>query len=371
MTAASVPRRELPIRWIGFAAAALLGIVFVIQLPFFFAWGSHFPLSYAFNYGWTLVVLLLVTSWTRTVPLRLLAVAWFVGVYPVIGAMLLVGHPIAGLFGLENAVIPGFILPLTEELIKPIPILLLFWWVSRRGLWQLSATDGMLIGFMIGAGVAFHEDMMFGRVFGSGPTGWPPLSFAFPTVYSFRGVVGAYHDIWLALIGLAIGAAFLLRHRTRLAWTLPAAAWVIVFTDHWTNNYGIDPNAGEPFLAIATALRALLLGGALVPILLVVGLALALGAELALVHSVGRRDRIFQSAGVESFLEAARDLPRGAWRRLQALREYARRRRGAYYSIWSQPSGQHDPSAVQTMIRSLYTRAQAAAIPGPVRRGAE
>lgn len=363
MSAASIRPRDSAGRWIGWAAAALLLVVFLSQLPFFFAWGSHFPLSYAFNYGWALVVLLVVTSFTRTVSLRLLAAAWFVGVYVVIGAMLLVGLPFATVFGLGAAVIPGFILPLTEELIKPIPILLLFWWVARRGLWQLSATDGMVVGFMIGAGAAFHEDMMFGRVFGSGP-GETPLSWLFPTIFSFRGVMGSYHELWLALIGLAIGAAFLLRQRTRLAWILPVAAWLVVFTDHWTWNYIIDPNAGEPFLALATGLRGVLLDGALVPILLVLGLALTLGAELALLRVMGNRDRLFRSVGVETFIGALRDLPQGGWRRLQALREYARLRRAAHYAIWATETRGAAPAADVMAARLAGLAIRAGLAPG-------
>jgi hypothetical protein len=368
MTAASVRRRELPIRWIGLAAAALLALVFLSHLPFFFAWGAEYPLAYAFNYGWMLAILLLATAWTRTVPLRVLALAWFVGVYPVTGLILLFGVPLLETFGYEHAVLPGFLLPLMEELIKVVPILLLFWWTSRHAPWQLSATDGLLLGFMVGAGVAFHEDMMFGRTTGAG-LGATPLSWILPTLYHEAGRTTAYHEVLLGLVGLAIGAAFMLRHRTPLAWVLPAVAWLLAFTEHWTWNYSIDPVAGEPFLTIATGLRTLLLDGTLVPALLLVGTIVAVAGETAVARSMSARDRLFATPSTSRMLDAVR-AGRHALPRVQALREYSRRLRSAHYAVWAARGRELDAATVSEVVDALALRASAAGLAPRILPGA-
>lgn len=369
MTAASVPRRQFPIHWIGWAATALLIVVFVIQLPFFFAWGSHFPLSYAFNYGWAFVILAAVTAMTKTVRIRMLVAFWFVGVYLLIGVVLLIGVPLLQAFGPTTAAIPGFVLPLLEELVKPLPIIGLFAFAARRRYWELSASDGALLGFMAGAGFAFHEDMMFGRVWGSGP-GDTPLSWIFPTLYSFRGVTSPYHEIWLALVGLALGAAFMLRTRTRLAWVIPIGAWLIVFTEHWTGNYLADPFAAEPIVSVASTLNGFVLGGLLSSTLLVIGLIIAVGAEFRILKWMTARDRLFRPVALREMAQAAQAVRSTGWRRLQALRDYERRRRSALYTLWiAQPV--EEAADASAMGNALVGLAQRAALTPRTARAAE
>lgn len=320
--------------WAGWVTLALVVAVFVVQLRFFLAWGTGIIWPYVINHAWILAWLLVVTTFTRTVPLRLLAAFWFVGVYTTLAIVLFVGGPITGLFGLSNALVPGLLLPLVEELVKPLPVLAFFWYMVRRG-WQPGPSDGLLIGFVIGAGFAFHEDMMFGRVWGSGLQTATPLSALFPTISYFRGTMAAYHDAWLALIGLAIGAAFLLRGRSRLAWALPAAAWLIVFTDHWTGNYLASASSGEALVGLARAMRGLGPDGALPVMALAGGIVVAVAAELLILRSVARHDALFPSPRAADLAGALRGLQRREVRRLQALREYARLRRSTHFTVWA------------------------------------
>ncbi|HUH16541.1 MAG TPA: PrsW family glutamic-type intramembrane protease [Methylomirabilota bacterium] len=353
--------RPLPTRWLGWASAALLAIVFFLHLGFFFAWGSGIVWIYAIHFGWVALWLLAVTSFTRTVGLRMLTAFWFVGVYPATALVLLMGRPVAEVFGLSNAVVPGVLLPMGEELVKHLPVLLLFWFAARRNRWQLSATDGLVLGFMVGAGFAFHEELMFGRASGSG---WDatPFSWLFPTIWSFRGEASAYQDVWVALVGLAIGAGFMLRTRMRRAWTLPVAAWLIVFIDHVTWNSLGGAHATGVGATVANVLRALMLDGALPIIALVVGIALAVFWELGIARSMGRRDSVFPAIPLHAFVEAAQAAPRGDWRHLQAMREYARRRRSAYYSLWIWEPVGADPAAINALRSELYALAQEAGV---------
>lgn len=320
--------RRWPLIWR--AAAALTLLIFFWQAPFFVrdldqVW------SQLLHHGYILAWMLLVTSFTRTLPLRTLAAFWFVGLFPVMALVLLITRPMDSLLGGELG--KFYFGPLVEELIKPLPVVaFLAYRVWRKG-WQLSATDGLLLGFVVGSGFAFHEDAGYGRVWGDGfaRTQWSAL---FPTIDGFRGQVMPGHDSLSALVGLALGFAFLYR-RYRLAWTVPLAVWLIVIAEHITGNLrDISGRAS----ALAELIRDLLLDGQLPFAILVSGIVVTVLLEWLVLRSIARRDPLFPPIPVTDFLGALRQRSTGSLRRLQAMRVYARQRRSVYYTVWSEPT---------------------------------
>ena len=182
---------------------------------------------------------MLLTTLTRTISVSTVLAFWLVGVYAVFTATLLVGQLIIPLTGNTTA-FSAIVASITEETIKVAPVAGFLFMVVRRNRWQTSASDGLLLGYVVGAGFAFHEDVIKRVTSGSGwtATSWSAL---FPTLLYQSGRPTLGHDGWTALVGVALGVATLLRHHRR-ARLLPLAALAIVIADHGTAT-GLDGRA--------------------------------------------------------------------------------------------------------------------------------
>ncbi len=214
----------------------LAAAVFLWQIPYFARGSGEALLLNLWYHFYVLAWLLVITAIGRTLPLRVLATAFFVGLFVSITAALGIGYPLGDILGKTNRLFDSVLVPILEESVKGLPILLFFWFVARRGSWQPSMTDGLLLGFLIGAGFAVYEDALYRRTFGSG-FGVSDLTFILPTVDNYRLIGGGrqfgfYHAQWTALLGLSIGAAFFFRRRFRLSWLIPVAAFGVVVLDH-------------------------------------------------------------------------------------------------------------------------------------------
>jgi len=352
--AASLDRWKIV--WLSAAAATLL--IFVWQWSFFVGADTPRVVTYALHHGYILAWLLLITAFTRTVALRTLAAFWFVGVFPVMAVVLVISKPIDDLAG-GGEIAYAYLGPLVEELAKALPVVLLFGYRVWRTGWQLSASDGVLLGFMVGAGFAFHEDAGYGRTWGEGlgATSWSAL---FPTLGYFRGATLPYHDILAALVGLSIGFGFLLR-RYRLARLLPFAAFLLVLSEHVTGNLR-DIAGSVPFPA--DVIRGVLIGGELLPIVLAIGIVAAVALESGVLRSMARRDRAFHGTSLRQYIGALLELLRSrtfaSIRRIQALRVYVRLRRALYYALWSGPL---PPQRLDEAALSLSRAASEAGVP--------
>lgn len=350
--------RHWPLVWRVAAAATLL--IFLWQWPFFLGDGfGGFDLGrvwgYAVHHLYVLAWMLLVTSFTRTLPLRTLAAFWFVGVFPVMALILLITRPIDALLS-GGDLASSFLGPLLEDLIKPLPVLAFFAYRVWRRNWQLSASDGLLLGFMVGAGTAFHEDAAYDRVWGDGFDGstWGIL---LPTLGSSRSALLPGHDTLTALVGLALGLAFLYR-RYRYAWVLPLAVWLIVVAEHITGNLA-DISGALPLPA--EIIRRLLFGGQALPALLLIGIVVAVLLESRILRSIGRRDPLFPAIPLRDFVAILQQRTTGWLRRIQAMRVYVRQRRSLYYTVWAEPTLAMDKRL--EMAATLYGLAIEAGVP--------
>lgn len=349
--------RHWPLIWR--AGAALTLLVFLWQWQFFL--GDSFGVDlgrvwgYAVHHLYILAWMLLVTSFTRTLPLRTLAAFWFVGVFPVMALILLITRPIHAVLG-GGELASSFLGPLVEDLIKPLPVLAFFAYRVWRRNWQLSASDGLLLGFVVGAGFAFHEDAGYDRVWGDG-FGDSTFSALLPTLGSSRRAVLPGHDTLTALVGLSLGVAFLYR-RYRYAWVLPLAVWLIVVAEHMTGNLA-DISGALPLPA--ELIRGALLGGEALPAILLIGIAVAILLELRILRSIERRDGLFPPIQSGELLEALQQRTTAGLRRLQSMRIYARQRRSVYYTVWSDPAVPVDKR--HEMAATLYVLGIEAGVP--------
>ena len=291
---------------------------------------------------------------------EILAAAFFFGLFLSVPVALAIGYPLGDALGTSNRLFDSVLIPALEEVSKGLPILAYFWILTRRGTWQPSMTDGLMLGLLVGAGFAIYEDALVDRSFGS-DFGIADLAFIFPTVDDKRLIgegrsFGFYHAQWSALIGLAIGAAFFFRRRSRLAWLFPIVALAVVWLDHARVNYV----AGELGIAVRSSptsdvLGSLTLGGRLPVYLLIAGIVAAIVTEVVVGRRMARRDYLFKGISLTSVLSRLRSGGLAGLRRVQAAREYIRARRAVHYALWGVGAGELDPDRVRGMGLTLMT----------------
>lgn len=332
---------------------ATLGLLFSLlvtatQLPFFLEGGAGNLVSVVVQHGYVLAWLLLVGWFTRTVSHRTLVSFWLIGVYPVLLLSVVIGDPILVALG-SGDLSTAFLIPLVEESLKALPVLLFFVVAARRDSWHPSATDGLLLGFAVGAGFAFHEDMILGRSVGAGWGGsWGLL---FPTAaYVGGGLFSSgpgrwamAHGGWTALVGLGIGAAFLFRHDSR-ARLLAVVAFVVATLDHVAINYRGDFGGFD----------VLLVNGTLPMSLLVVGIVTIVPMEVLILGGTRRSYPFFpgiSTSAIRSRLGSS--MTADDLLRLHATRDYLRHRRAATLAIWHWDERGTPSEHAEGMVRSL------------------
>ena len=196
---AAPTRRSIPNLLLN-GGLVIAAAVFLWQMPYYSRGGGDAFLINVWYHGFVFVWLLLLTALGRTLPLRVLATSFFLGLFVSIAVALAIGFPLGDALGTRSRLFDSILVPGLEEAVKALPILLFFWFLTRRSTWQPSMTDGLLMGFLVGAGFALHEDAMFDRSFGSG-FAISDLTFIFPTIDDERLIgegrdFGFYHSQW-------------------------------------------------------------------------------------------------------------------------------------------------------------------------------
>lgn len=104
---------------------------------------------------------------TRTVPLRLLVAFWFLGVFAVHGLVVAIELTVRDSMGITDMSI--WIAPVVETLVM-LGVIVAFYALAsfRRGT-HPTVSDGLLVGFATGTGLAFHEEMTYARLLPIGP----------------------------------------------------------------------------------------------------------------------------------------------------------------------------------------------------------
>ena len=217
---------------------------------------GHF-FSDAFGQLWILGVLTIAAGPVRTIGWRGMVGAGLTGFLAVTGLSGLVGRPLVDHFGATSLPIVAGVVPVTEELFKLLPVLLVVLLAIRRTDTRPSVLDLVLLGAWSGAGFTLFEDASLGRggaQFGS----FPPFSWLSPggvhaTVWG-SGYLSVGHLVHTALIALGLGMWMLYRHRIRFAW-----AWLLVpigaaLADHMLNNAmatgRLSHGTADPFLVL-------------------------------------------------------------------------------------------------------------------------
>lgn len=369
--------RAMPWEALGWAGLGFSFLFLFLRLPYFMREGALAFLENVIHHLFVLSWLLLATAFTRTLPLRTVVAFWLIGLYPVMGLALLAGRPMAALFGLDGHFVPDFWVPLTEEALKAAPVLLYLGLAAWRGRWQPAPSDGLLLGFAVGAGFSIHEDAARGDTLASGWFSGLLLSLPLPVLevrdavfQEPRMILG--HAGWTALVGLGLGIALLLR-RSILGWAVALAAFGIVTLDHMVGNFLGGLFLETPPLLI-TLLDGLLLAGRLPVLLFLVGIIAALAFELWILHWAAARERLFPAIPLPVVIGSlSSGVTLDACRRLQAMRVYQRHRRAAQYAAWRWSRSTAPPDEVtDRMAGTLFALGLAAGlVPAWAANGAE
>lgn len=342
MTAPAVPHASSFLtlrRVLLYGGLAAVAVAFVIEADYWLKPGFGEVVRGMAHHLFVLAWLLVVTWWTRTVSLAQVGAWWLVGVFVVFSAALLVEWPFANALGADSEVIPTVVGPMIEEAAKFSAVAVFLWLVLRQPGRHPSASDGLLIGFILGAGISFNEDALIGQInlSGLGFKAMPPWSYPFPVVSPVGDFIALNHALWGALSGAFLGLAVLLRH-VRPAWLLALVGPILALTNHMASNYfGSHPfqALGREDAPIQWALvKTLTLDGALPLAALLVAVAAIVVIELQVLRSA------IEPAVFPPFSgEARRGLLAGlgarqGWDRFSAAAAYTRLRRSLFYAVW-------------------------------------
>jgi RsiW-degrading membrane proteinase PrsW (M82 family) len=335
-------------RLIGLAGAGVALGAILLNLGFFFRPGTSEVLGGLAHHAFVLGCMLILTSGSRTVSLSTLGVFWLLGVWSVFGLTYVLQSQIVSIFGAEidGEFMVVWLAPFTEEALKLAPVAIFLLLAGRSGYRHPSMSDGLLLGFMVGAGVAFQEDAHYGEILGSGD-GWgaaTPWTAVFPTVSPLGNYFALNHALWGALSGLSIGAALMLRH-WRWAWPIALAGPVLSFTNHVMANqvtfsdFGtralLNRASGSGVPWFYDTIRDLTDGGRLPMLVLIAGTVAVVVVDLMIQRWVAKRDRMFPSL---PFGRLSQTFGRStSWARIATLLaadRYMCLRRSLYFAGW-------------------------------------
>ncbi len=233
---------------------------------------------------WTLAILMAITLPVRTLGWRVFAGTALTGCLAITGLARFAGRPLIESLGTDNVFAVAIWVPITEELLKLIPVVIVLMIATRRFHLRPSALDVMLLGAWTAAGFAVYENATLGRG-GFSLTAAPLLSLVFPGEGAGRAfgwpLMQTGHVGHTALISLSVALALLYGKRTKWPWwLLPLGALSAVLLEHCSQNAMVAGGLNEVVAKIAIVLS---LGGWLCVILLAIGVVLALFWEWRIV----------------------------------------------------------------------------------------
>jgi RsiW-degrading membrane proteinase PrsW (M82 family) len=228
---------------------------------------------------WTIGILTAVAGPVRTLGWRAFAGAFLFGFLGLTGLARFVGRPLILALGPSNVFAVAIWVPMTEEICKLIPVILILILALRRTDSRPSLLDLVLIGCWAAAGFAVYENSGYGRG-GFSLTASSVLSLFFPDI--MRGSAFGWsvaqngHVVHTALIALGVGFAFFYRRRLQRAWIVAAVAICVTLIEHCSQNAIGTGHVNE---IIAKGLLAITLNGRLSSILLIAGVGYVAALE--------------------------------------------------------------------------------------------
>jgi RsiW-degrading membrane proteinase PrsW (M82 family) len=224
-------------------------------------------------YLWTLALLTAAAGPVRTLGWRAFLGSFLFGFLGLTGLARFLGRPLIVALGTSSVFAAAIWVPLTEELCKMIPVILILVLALRRIETRPSLLDLVLVGAWAAAGFAVYENATYGRG-GFSLTAIPIISFIFPATMKGSAfgwtVAQNSHMVHTGLVALGVGFALLYRRGLQRSWIVAATALAVTLIEHCSQNAIVTGGANK---IVAELLLAITLSGRLSAILLVVGIA--------------------------------------------------------------------------------------------------
>ncbi len=333
--------------WAGLGLALL---VLLANVGIFLSGGFGLLVSNTAPYVYTLILLLIVTSNTRTVGAPTLLLAWLIGALFCYGTALLIGDLFGG-SGIKDTVWA----PLIEELLKAGPVAAVLWMAIRSGIGHPGASDGLVLGYLVGWGLTFHEDATAEALRVSGLGGVAPWSWLFPMIDADPGA-SAYvsgHALWTALVGAAIGLAMMWRARWPRVVILPITALIVVIIDHGLANEIFTATRLDVVAGWAQAAYSVLGRGLLVVAAVLIAAAAAIMVDRRVLMAAVESGDTFPDLTLRQRLGCLQEALSGHPAALVAASAYRPLRRALYMGVAKGRFDGASPEDQRTAVRGL------------------
>ena len=186
------------------------------------------------QYGWTIALLALVFAWTRTIGVRALTGAALGGFFGVSSLAVLIGKPFVDRLGADSVFVMTVFAPVSEELLKLMPVALFLLLAMRSRQFRPSIADVVLFGTTVACGMSIYENILYMRGTDGGWLANLPFSPALPFLHMQGRMLVGGHVVYTALTSLGLAVTVIYGSRVRLArYALPVTLAVAIF-EHMT-----------------------------------------------------------------------------------------------------------------------------------------
>ena len=288
MTETRTQRMPSPLQLLSWAGLAMSLATLAITTPKLVEEGGGLAivLGNVAQYGWTIALLFLIFARTRTIGARALVGAALGGFFGVSSLAVLVGKPFVDRLGPESVFVMTVFAPVTEELLKLMPVALFLLLAMRSRQFRPSIGDAVLFGTTVACGMSMYENILYARGTDGGWLTTLPFSPALPFLHMQGSMLVGGHVVYTALTSLGLALTVIYGNRVRLArYALPITLAIAIF-EHMTVDRLVLIGSDELGLFARVSLL-ITLGGYLSTVLLVVGVAAVAVFETRLMQRGG------------------------------------------------------------------------------------
>jgi RsiW-degrading membrane proteinase PrsW (M82 family) len=307
------------------------------------------------QYGWTILLLLVVFVKTRTIGARALLGAALGGFFGVSSLAVWAGKPFVDRLGPQSVFVMTVFAPVTEELLKLMPVAIFLLLARRSRRFRPSIGDAVLFGITVACGMSMYENILYARDTYGGWFATLPFSPAMPFIHMQNGMLVGGHVVYTALTSLGLAVTLLYGSRARLArYALPVTLAVTVF-EHMTVNRLVHIGSDDLGWFAQWSL-VVTLWGYLSTLLLVAGVAAVVAFETRLMRHGGAA--LPASLTVREIIAGFTQSPRWAGVvQLQKRLRYESLRRASMLAVAQTEQSEPDASA-RASVQRMYDRAE-------------
>lgn len=349
-----MPKALQLVSWIGLAVSL---VTLALSTPKLVAEGGGWwvILGNLAQYGWTIGLLLVVFVKTRTIGARALLGAALGGFFGVSSLAVWAGKPFVDRLGPDSVFVMTVFAPVTEELLKLMPVAIFLLLARRSRRFRPSVGDAVLFGVTVACGMSMYENILYVRdTFG----GWfvtLPFSAAMPFIHMQNGMLVGGHVVYTALTSLGLAVTLLYGSRARLArYALPVTLAVTI-VEHMTVNSLVHTAGGDPGWFAQLSL-VVTLWGYLSTLLLVAGVAAVVAFETRQMRQGG--GTLPASLTVREMIAGFRQSSRWAAAvQLQKRLRYESLRRATVLAV-AQTEQREPDAGARASVQRMYDRAE-------------